>query len=572
MKHKLLSFILLLSALIAGSTSSWAADVTYDFSKISNFSNWTTSYTEHVLNYTEATVTFASATRQTSTITNLPVTKGGDVELVMKDGSNVISKVTFVCAQWSSKAQTITLHYSTDGGSSYTSTNVTSSNFTITKDGLPAGTNAVKITFSSTKNQVGISSVSFTYGSSSTPSISLDKSSISLEKGKTAAITPTLTNVGSLDVSDVVWISSNTDVATVENGVVTAIAVGEATITAKITVSSTEYQTVCNVTVREAEKYATLPFNWEGGVSSDLTNLEGFTAYGVSDYAEAHAPYRVKFDDTGDYIQIKTDSQIGEVSIDVKMIGGAKGSSIAVKESTDGTEFTDVQTLSISGNQYDILSLKTTNAFASTSRYIRLVFTKGSNVGVGPISIEKGITIGSAGFATLFTPAALDFSGVDGLTAYTAAKDGDVVRLTPVSNVQANTGVVLEGAEGTYSIPAIATSSTAKGELKGNATEATAWNAESGYTYYVLAYTGSGVEFHPVNEGEIAAGKAFLKVKVDNGNTVHAFNVVFGDETGISEVVRDGEKESAIFDLSGRRVAKPAKGLYIVNGKKILVK
>ena len=53
---------------------------------------------------------------------------------------------------------------------------------------------------------------------------------------------------------------------------------------------------------------------------------------------------------------------------------------------------------------------------------------------------------------------------------------------------------------------------------------------------------------------------------------MHAFNVVFGDETGISEVVRDGEKESAIFDLSGRRVAKPAKGLYIVNGKKILVK
>ena len=203
-----------------------------------------------------------------------------------------------------------------------------------------------------------------------------------------------------------------------------------------------------------------------------------------------------------------------------------------------------------------------------------LKITNANNCQISKIEVfgYVPVTIGSAGFATLFTPAALDFSGVAGLTAYTAAKEGDVVRLTKVDNVPANTGVVLEGTAGTYSIPAIATSSTAKGELTGNATEATAWDAESGITYYVLASAskGSGVEFRPVETGEIAAGKAFLKVA--GGKLVHAFNVVFGDETGISEVVRDGEKESAIFDLSGRRVAKPAKGLYIVNGKKILVK
>ena len=178
-------------------------------------------------------------------------------------------------------------------------------------------------------------------------------------------------------------------------------------------------------------------------------------------------------------------------------------------------------------------------------------------------------TITSAGYATLYTPVALDFSGVDGLTAYTAVKDGNVVRLTQVSNVPANTGVVLEGAEGTYSIPAIATSTTAKGELTGSATDATAWDAESGdYTYYVLASTGSGVEFRPVSEGEIAAGKAFLKV-ADGG--VHSYSVAFGDETGISEAVSD-VKAGAIYDLSGRRVVKPTRGLYIVNGKKIMVK
>jgi len=396
--------------------------------------------------------------------------------------------------------------------------------------------------------------------------VSLNKTSLELEVDGTETLTATVApnNASNKGVN---WTSSDEDVATVADGVVTAVAVGTATIT--VTTDEGDFSASCNVTVREAKNYTTLPFNWEGGISSDFTSLEGVTVNGLgSDYAAGNAPYRIKFDNTGDYIQIKTDSQIGKVSIDVKMIGGKDASSITVKESTDGTEFTDVQTLSISGKQNDILSLETTNAFASTSRYIRLVFTKGSNVGVGPISVEKGITITSAGYATLYTPVALDFSGVDGLTAYTAVKDGDVVRLTQVSNVPANTGVVLEGAAGTYSIPAIATSTTAKGELTGNATAPTAYNAESGITYYVLASTGSGVEFRPVSEGEIAAGKAFLKV---TGSGVHSYSVAFGDETGISEAVSD-VKAGAIYDLSGRRVVKPTRGLYIVNGKKIMVK
>ena len=78
----------------------------------------------------------------------------------MKD--KVISGVKFVCKQWSSKTQTITLHYSTNKGTSYTSTNVTSTNFEISKNDLPEGTNAVKITFSSSSNQVAIASATVT--------------------------------------------------------------------------------------------------------------------------------------------------------------------------------------------------------------------------------------------------------------------------------------------------------------------------------------------------------------------------------------------------------------------------
>ncbi len=130
---------------------------TYDFTNIDGFSSWGSSYSEHTVTYYDAEVIFASANKQSGTITNQPVTKGGDVVLKMTDGSK-ISEVKFVCTQWGTKEQTITLHYSTNGGSSYTSTGITSTNFRITDNNLPDETNAVKITFSSTDNQVGITS------------------------------------------------------------------------------------------------------------------------------------------------------------------------------------------------------------------------------------------------------------------------------------------------------------------------------------------------------------------------------------------------------------------------------
>lgn len=152
---------------------------TYDFTQISGFSSWNNSYSDHTVIYSDATITFKGASRQTGTITNQPVTKGGDVSLVLTDGST-IKKASFVCTQWTNKAQIITLHYSTNGGNSYTSTGVTSSNFTISKDNLPEGTNAVKITFSNTSNQVGIASASIEKIAPS-PTISADNVNIAYD-------------------------------------------------------------------------------------------------------------------------------------------------------------------------------------------------------------------------------------------------------------------------------------------------------------------------------------------------------------------------------------------------------
>ena len=170
------------------------------------------------------------------------------------------------------------------------------------------------------------------------------------------------------------------------------------------------------------------------------------------------------------------------------------------------------------------------------------------------------VTISEVGWATLYTTYPLNFSGT-GLTAYTATCSESVVTLAPVDNVPANTGVVLKGAANDYDIPVIASSSTDKGNLRGSATEPTAYNAFDGFTLYVLTSVneGANVQFNPVNSGSIAAGKAYLKI---NGGQSYArsMEVVFADDilTGINEAKSE--------------VKAPMEGKFFENGKFVIFK
>ena len=165
------------------------------------------------------------------------------------------------------------------------------------------------------------------------------------------------------------------------------------------------------VTVTQAAPvidYAVLPFEWEGGSSAGFAALNGTTLSGNgSDYASSNAPYLIKLDSDGDYIMVKTNSQPGTVTIGVKMLGGSSTSTITVQGSSDGETFTDIEELTISGNQNDVLTLETTNAFGGNDRYVKLLFTKGSNIGVGPITITKGTSP-----SINVTPATLDLEAV----------------------------------------------------------------------------------------------------------------------------------------------------------------
>lgn len=126
---------------------------------------WSNSYADHdnVYNDDYVAISIKSASKQTSNVTDYPVTKAGDVIVILKDGT--MSAVTFTLTQWTTKAKTVSLQYSIDGGKSYSALNpaVSSNDFTLSSSSLPTGTNAVKMVQGNTSNQVGLTGVSFTY-------------------------------------------------------------------------------------------------------------------------------------------------------------------------------------------------------------------------------------------------------------------------------------------------------------------------------------------------------------------------------------------------------------------------
>ena len=72
--------------------------------------------------------------------------------------------------------------------------------------------------------------------------------------------------------------------------------------------------------------------------------------------------------------------------------------------------------------------------------------------------------------------------------------------------------------------------------------------------------------------GTLAANKCWIELAKAAGASSLSIVPENDGFTGISLTQALSEGEGVCYDLSGRRVAKPAKGLYIVNGKKIVVK
>ena len=165
----------------------------------------------------------------------------------------------------------------------------------------------------------------------------------------------------------------------------------------------------------------------------------------------------------------------------------------------------------------------------------------------------------------------------DGVTAYyaTAAETGKVTMTSISDGIPANTGAFLKADNDTYKFtPATSTESTATPNLlqpSGSSIPAT--DEDNNKYRYVYAVQSGVSAFYNVGTEitENVSGKAYLETTSSIKPVNARIAIVFDDDvTGINSVNRETINNNEYYNLAGQRVAQPAKGLYIVNGKKVI--
>lgn len=182
---------------------------------------------------------------------------------------------------------------------------------------------------------------------------------------------------------------------------------------------------------------------------------------------------------------------------------------------------------------------------------------------------EIDVTVSDLGYATFSWPRDLDFTNA-GVQAFIATEANDNLLLQPVEKVPAGTGIVLKGDAGTYNPQTI---DEATDDVSGNLLTGTAsasYTVEGTNTYVLSKNSDDTPGFRRAAEGlEIAKYKAYLTLT--DGLARSFFGFADNTTTGITYTQRSAG-DAQVFDLSGRRVQQPDRGLYIMDGKVVVVK
>ena len=199
----------------------------------------------------------------------------------------------------------------------------------------------------------------------------------------------------------------------------------------------------------------------------------------------------------------------------------------------------------------------------------------GSTIFLYEEGTSANVTVSDAGYATV----CIDYpvSIPEDVEVYTVtAVEGSSAKMTKVEGVlPENTGVIVKAAAGNYdfAISALPVASTSGNNLVGTVVD-TDVTAAQDKAYYVLSKPeGEPVGFYKAilvdNKFKNNANKAYLPVA--NGNAARFLSFDFGTETALEGVEgENGNVKAEIYDLAGRRVQNAQKGLYIVNGKKVI--
>lgn len=268
---------------------------------------------------------------------------------------------------------------------------------------------------------------------------------------------------------------------------------------------------------------------------------------------------------------VATNGEPTSVVMDVADVDASKASTLVEITGTisnpDGNKTAYIEGLKI----YDNFSLGLVSGLNAGDNVVikGIVIVYNDDLEVAPIDLAvvagtETVTIGSAGYKTFVSSKAVSFNAT-GVKAYTAKYTDGYVALTEVNTIPANTPVILEAAAGEYEINEVAEAEA----VENNELKVSDGTAAVGENIYVLADGNNGVGFYRwIGASSLSAGKVYMEIAAEAG--VREF-VGFGNATAIESVL-ERNADKAIYSLAGQRVNKAQKGIFIVNGKKVVIK
>ena len=187
--------------------------------------------------------------------------------------------------------------------------------------------------------------------------------------------------------------------------------------------------------------------------------------------------------------------------------------------------------------------------------------------------ITETVSVSDAGYATYATTNNIEVPNDENVKVMTVKvnAEGTAIELNEVKAgtvIPANTGILVKADQGNHDFVVTSDKGT---ELTNNDLKAATTDKPSdGTTYFALTKIGNKVGFALVEKDVvIPAGKAYLEVT--KGTAAAKFFGLDGEATGINSV-KTAKADGAYYTLEGVKTTKPVKGLYIHNGKKIVVK
>ncbi len=286
---------------------------------------------------------------------------------------------------------------------------------------------------------------------------------------------------------------------------------------------------------------------------------------------------------------------------DARLIGVFKGSSSTAAVTSAGNTGFQMLTLEITKSELQSTSSYDKNVICHITGYYD---NNGKNAGNGfkiygvkyvvsedAAELSKSVTIPSCGYATFSGPHTYTIATVsDGGTAgaYYASEESDNnITLAQTGNrrIAPSQGFIIIGTPGkTATLKTVEEQISISGtnllvaniaayNLQGT-TSITQGSTTTSYHNYILVPNGesSAVFKHTTGKGNLGANKAFLRTTT-NVAEARGFEFVIEDKTtAIIGVEHNSAIEKRYYNLNGQEVSLPTKGMYIVNGQKVIIK